>query len=226
MCTPGDATSFHAGSLCFDRLRWRILFWLEPDVVLADAVQASHAALAVLLRSDPRPLPLRSPSFPLPSQPRPASILSSECSPCARLRGGFLMWTDGTRGAGYICSLNSSTFAIVCKWVRAWGGWETMGLGSKCSFPVTCPKVNLHCVIKSLRLTGRTPAGVNSLPLSLQKHRFPAGLALMLSSVLFKKAQVMKRPSGCCPTASQHQGVFFWDSALILFLFQFLITFM
>lgn len=66
----------------------------------------------------------------------------------ARLRGGSLMWTDGTRGAGYICSLNSSTFAIVCKWVRALGGWETMGLGSKYSFPVMCSKVNLCCVIK------------------------------------------------------------------------------
>ena len=79
-----------------------------------------------------------------------------------------------------------------------------MDWGSKCSFPVTCPKVNLRCIIKSLRLMRKTPAGANSLPLPLQKHRFPAGLVLMLSSVQFKKAQVMKRPWDAVP---QHHSI-------------------
>lgn len=81
MCARGDATSFTWVLLCFDR-RWRLSLQLEPDVVLADAVQASHAARALPLPSDPRPPSLPSPPFPLPSQPRPASILSRESSPC------------------------------------------------------------------------------------------------------------------------------------------------
>lgn len=143
----GGCKKLQASSLCFDRLCWRILLWLEPDMVLADAMQASHAALAVPLRSDPGPLPLPDPPPLSPLSPGQRLSWVERALP-ARLRGGSLMWTDGTRGAGYICSLNSSTFAIVCKWVSASGGWETMGLGSKCSFPVTCSKVNLCCVIK------------------------------------------------------------------------------
>jgi len=77
-----------------------------------------------------------------------------------------------------------------------------MGLGSKCSFPVTCPRANLRCVIKSLRLMRKTPAGANSLPLALQKHRFPAGAVLVLASVQFETAHVMKLPLVCHPTAS------------------------
>lgn len=77
----GGCNKLHAGSLCFDRLRWRILLLLEPDVVLADAVQASHAALAGLLPSHPRPPPLPAP-LPSPPEPRPAPILSRESSPC------------------------------------------------------------------------------------------------------------------------------------------------
>lgn len=62
----GGRNKLRAGSLCFDRLRWRISLLLEPDVVLADAVQASHAALAGLLPSHLRPPPLPA---PLPSPP-------------------------------------------------------------------------------------------------------------------------------------------------------------
>lgn len=186
MCMQGDATSFMQ-VLCVLTDCWRILLWLEPDMVAADAVQASHAVLAVLLQPNLRPLALPG-SPPSLSPPSPGQCLSwAESTLRARLRGGFLMWTDGTRGEGYICSLNSSTFAIVCKWVRAQGGWETMGLGSKCFLHVVCPKVNLHYVIKSLRLTSKMPAGANSFPLSLKKHGFPTGLVLMLSSDQFKK---------------------------------------
>lgn len=66
--------------------------------------------------------------------------------------------------------------------------------------------MNLCCVIKSLRLTSKTPAGANSSPPSPQKHRFPAALVLMLSSVQPQKAQVMKLPWGAVP---QHQVVSF-----------------
>lgn len=143
----GGCKKLQASSLYFDRLCWRILLWLEPDMVLADAVQASYAALAAPLGSDPRPPPLPDPPSLFPLSPDQRLSWVERVLP-ARLRGGSLMWTDGTRGAGYICSLNFSTFAIVCKWVRALGGWETMGFSSKCSFPVTCSKVNLCCVIK------------------------------------------------------------------------------
>lgn len=85
-------------------------------------------------------------------------------------------------------------------------GGKPRALDSKCSFPVTCPRVNLCCVIKSLRLTSKTPAGANSSPPSPQKHRFPAALVLMLSSVQPQKAQVMKLPWGAVP---QHQVVSF-----------------
>lgn len=75
------------------------------------------------------------------SPPHPGQSLCWAASALrARLRGGFLMWTDGTRGAGYICSLNSSTFAIVCKWGRAQQGRETTGSGLKMLFSCNMPK--------------------------------------------------------------------------------------
>lgn len=133
MCAQGDATSFtqvlcvltdFAGGFCSDLSQtwyWQMLCELPTQRwQCLSNLTCDH-------RLSPAPSSLSPPSL--------GQHLSwAERALPARLRGGFLMWTDGTRGAGYICSLNSSTFAIVCKWVRAREGWETMSLGSKCSF--------------------------------------------------------------------------------------------
>jgi len=74
MCTQGGAASFTQVLSVSTDFAGGFRSWLEPDVGLADAVQASHAALAVLLRSDPRP-----PSPPVPpslSPPSPGRRLS------------------------------------------------------------------------------------------------------------------------------------------------------
>lgn len=75
----------------------------------------------------------------------------------------------------------------------------------KCFSPVIHPRVNLCCVIKSLRLQRKTPAEANSsCPSS-------AALVLMLSSVRHQKVQMMKLPWGAIPElhGSQHQVVSF-----------------
>lgn len=68
--------------------------------------------------------------------------------------------------------------------------------------------MNLCCVIKSLRLTRKTPVGANSSPPSPQKHRFPAALAFFSPT---SEGLSDETSLGCCPTAAwiKHQVVSF-----------------